>query len=221
MKNTIAPQMTTQRIFTVLFILIIVFSTSFGTERRASTSLPIFRGILSGMYLHTGYVGSRQFTFTHNGTEYKGRLQGTVWGIGGHSKALLGRHIRIGGEAYISNHRYENHSKASILWGGLVTDYVWTLGKRVNIITGNTIGGGSLEHVRIFRPIALDYDVDEPVAVRRYGFWCDVPYIACEYILSDRARLTFRTDYMLNISRRENDFFTGIRFYVGVTFRSY
>ena len=112
--------MTTQRIFTTLFILIIGLSTSFGTERRDSTSLPIFRGILSGMYLHTGYVGSRQFTFTHNGTEYKGRLQGAVYGIGGHAKALLGRHIRIGGEAYISNHRYENGSKASILWGKLI-----------------------------------------------------------------------------------------------------
>ena len=49
MKNTIAPKMTTQRIFTVLFVLIIGLSTSFGTERRDSTSLPIFRGILSGI----------------------------------------------------------------------------------------------------------------------------------------------------------------------------
>ncbi len=213
--------MTTQRIFTVLFILIIGFSTSFGTERRDSTSLPIFRGILSGMYLHTGYVGSRQFTFTHNGTEYKGRLQGSVYGIGGHAKALLGRHIRIGGEAYISNHRYENHSKASIMWGGLVADYAWALGRKFNIMLGNTIGGGHFVHTKIFAPVTSDYDADEVVAIRRYGFWCDVPYIACEYILSDRTRMTFRSDYMLNISRRENDFFTGIRFYIGLTFKSH
>ena len=213
--------MTTQRIFTVLFILIIGLSTSFGTERRDSTSLPIFRGILSGMYLHTGYVGSRPFTFTHNGTEYKGRLQGAVYGIGGHAKALFGKHIRIGGEAYISNHRYENHSKASIMWGGLVADYAWALSHKFNIMLGNTIGRGQFVHTKIFAPVTVDYNADEVVAIRRYGFWCDVPYIACEYILSDRARLTFRTDYMLNISRRENDFFTGIRFYVGVTFRSY
>lgn len=213
--------MITQRIFTVLFILIIGLSTSFGTERRDSTSLPIFRGILSGMYLHTGYVGSRQFTFTHNGTEYKGRLQGYVYGIGGHAKALLGRHIRIGGEAYISNHRYENHSKASIMWGGLVADYAWAIGSKFNIMLGNTIGGGHFVHTKIFAPVTSDYDADEVVAIRRYGFWCDVPYIACEYILSERARLTFRTDYMLNISRRENDFFTGIRFYVGFTFHSH
>ncbi len=213
--------MITQRIFTVLFILIIGLSTSFGTERRDSTSLPIFRGILSGMYLHTGYVGSRQFTFTHNGTEYKGRLQGYVYGIGGHAKALLGRHIRIGGEAYISNHRYENHSKASIMWGGLVADYAWAIGSKFNIMLGNTIGGGHFVHTKIFAPVTSDYDADEVVAIRRYGFWCDVPYIACEYILSDRARLTFRTDYMLNISRRENDFFTGIRFYIGLTFKSH
>ena len=213
--------MITQRIFTVLFILIIGLSTSFGTERRDSTSLPIFRGILSGMYLHTGYVGSRQFTFTHNGTEYKGRLQGSVYGIGGHAKALLGRHIRIGGEAYISNHRYENHSKASIMWGGLVADYAWAIGSKFNIMLGNTIGGGHFVHTKIFAPVTSDYDADEVVAIRRYGFWCDVPYIACEYILSERARLTFRTDYMLNISRRENDFFTGIRFYVGFTFHSH
>ena len=213
--------MTTQRIFTVLFILIIGFSTSFGTERRDSTSLPIFRGILSGMYLHTGYVGSRQFTFTHNGTEYKGRLQGSVYGIGGHAKALLGRHIRIGGEAYISNHRYENHSKASIMWGGLVADYAWAIGSKFNIMLGNTIGGGHFVHTKIFAPVTSDYDADEVVAIRRYGFWCDVPYIACEYILSDRTRMTFRSDYMLNISRRENDFFTGIRFYIGLTFKSH
>ena len=213
--------MITQRIFTVLFILIIGLSTSFGTERRDSTSLPIFRGILSGMYLHTGYVGSRQFTFTHNGTEYKGRLQGSVYGIGGHAKALLGKHIRIGGEAYISNHRYENHSKASIMWGGLVADYAWAIGSKFNIMLGNTIGGGHFVHTKIFAPVTSDYDADEVVAIRRYGFWCDVPYIACEYILSERARLTFRTDYMLNISRRENDFFTGIRFYVGFTFHSH
>ena len=213
--------MITQRIFTVLFILIIGFSTSFGTERRDSTSLPIFRGILSGMYLHTGYVGSRPFTFTHNGTEYKGRLQGAVYGIGGHAKALLGRHIRIGGEAYISNHRYENHSKASIMWGGLIADYAWALSRKFNIMLGNTIGRGHFVHTKIFAPVTSDYNADEVVAIRRYGFWCDVPNIACEYILSDRTRMTFRTDYMLNISRRENDFFTGIRFYIGLTFKSH
>ena len=213
--------MITQRIFTVLFILIIGLSTSFGTERRDSTSLPIFRGILSGMYLHTGYVGSRPFTFTHNGTEYKGRLQGSVYGIGGHAKALLGRHIRIGGEAYISNHRYENHSKASIMWGGLIADYAWALSRKFNIMLGNTIGRGHFVHTKIFAPVTSDYNADEVVAIRRYGFWCDVPNIACEYILSDRTRMTFRTDYMLNISRRENDFFTGIRFYIGLTFKSH
>ena len=213
--------MTTQRIFTVLFILIIGLSTSFGTERRDSTSLPIFRGILSGMYLHTGYVGSRPFTFTHNGIEYNGRLQGTVLGIGGHAKALFGKHIRIGGEAYISNHRYENHSKASIMWGGLVADYAWALSRKFNIMLGNTIGRGHFVHTKIFAPVTSDYNADEVVAIRRYGFWCDVPYIACEYILSDRARLTFRTDHMFNISRSENDFFTGIRFYVGFTFHSH
>ena len=213
--------MTTQRIFTVLFVLIIGLSTSFSTERRDSTSLPIFRGILSGMYLHTGYVGSRQFTFTHNGTEYKGRLQGAVYGIGGHAKALFGKHIRIGGEAYISNHRYENHSKASIMWGGLVADYAWALSRKFNIMLGNTIGRGHFVHTKIFAPVTSDYNADEVVAIRRYGFWCDVPYIACEYILSDRARLTFRTDHMFNISRSENDFFTGIRFYVGFTFHSH
>lgn len=213
--------MTTQRIFTVLFVLIIGLSTSFSTERLDSTSLPIFRGILSGMYLHTGYVGSRQFTFTHNGTEYKGRLQGAVYGIGGHAKALFGKHIRIGGEAYISNHRYENHSKASIMWGGLVADYAWALSRKFNIMLGNTIGRGQFVHTKIFAPVTVDYNADEVVAIRRYGFWCDVPYIACEYILSDRARLTFRTDHMFNISRSENDFFTGIRFYVGFTFHSH
>ena len=213
--------MTTQRIFTTLFILIIGLSTSFGTERRDSTSLPVFRGILSGMYLHTGYVGSRPFTFTHNGIEYNGRLQGAVWGIGGHSKALLGRHIRIGGEAYISNHRYENHSKASIMWGGLIADYTLALSRKFNIMLGSTIGGGHFVHTKIFAPVTVDYNADEVVAIRRYGFWCYVPNIACEYILSDRTRMTFRTDHMFNISPRENDFFTGIRFYIGLTFKSH
>lgn len=213
--------MTTQRIFTTLFILIIGLSTSFGTERRDSTYQPIFGGVLGGMYLHSGYVSSRPFTFTHNGTEYNCRLQGTVLGIGGHTKALLGKHIRIGGEAYMSNHRYENHSKASIMWGGLVADYAWALSRKFNIMLGNTIGRGHFVHTKIFAPVTVDYNADEVVAIRRYGFWCDVPYIACEYILSDRARLTFRTDHMFNISRSENDFFTGIRFYVGFTFHSH
>lgn len=200
-------------IFSLLLNAITLFSQS--SDNRFG-----YRGYLGGMFLHTGYVESQNFSFTdRNGRVYDQKLQGMPVGIGGHLKVVLSDFLRVGTEGYTTRLNYENQSYAATGWGGFLFDIYRQFGKFTPYI-GTTVGGGAFRHTRVFNPIENDFIADEIVAIRVYRFMCITPFMGIEYKLSKRIAAVVKVDYMVNLTNRQTDFTNGVRVYCGIAFKN-
>ncbi len=209
--------MTTKIILLLLFLAnsIIAFSQDIKKEKTFG-----YKGFIGGMFIHIGYVESKQFEFTDKlNNKYVEQLSGLTVGIGGYSKVYLSNHFRVGAEGYFSKHSYENQSYASITWWGILLDYYTQIG-RFKPFVGNTVSRGTYTHIKIFHPIENDYIADETVSVRKYHFLSTIPFVGVEYALTERIHLVFKTDYMFNLSNPQKDFISGPRFYIGFSFKN-
>ncbi|KGN83131.1 hypothetical protein HW49_00455 [Porphyromonadaceae bacterium COT-184 OH4590] len=207
--------MKTKRILLLVLMVDSIFAFSQKEEKTFG-----YKGFIGGMFIHAGYVESKQFEFTDKlNNKYVEHLNGLTAGIGGHVKVFLSDHFRVGTEGYLSKHSYENKSNISITWWGILLDYYTQIG-RFKPFVGNTIGRGECTHIKIFHPIENDYIADETVSVRKYYFMNTIPFVGVEYVITERIHLIFKTDYMFNISNPQNDFVTGPRFYIGFSFKN-
>lgn len=181
----------------------------------------VFRGCCGGMMIHSGYVQSKSFGYiTPEGIPTApGKISGAPFGIGGAAKVILGEHLRVGGEGYVSTLNYGEHkSYSSTGWGGLLADFFWSRG-RWSWFAGATIGGGGVKNVTLFEDIPLDLEIEKnTVSYRRYGFMGIAPYIGAEYALTKKIHLIFKADWLMNVSNPQPDFLSGPRFYIGFNF---
>lgn len=168
--------------------------------------------------LHSGYVQSGSFMVTpQSGAAQEISMSGAPFGIGGSMRFLFGRHMRVGAEGYVSNLTYgKNRSHAKTGWGGLLADCAWELG-RCRLFAGGTVGGGGQTNTIILSPSGNDYRTDE-IAYRKYTFAALSPFAGVEIRLTDKVDLVLKADWLLNISRRQDDFVSGPRLYVGIMF---
>ena len=67
-----------------------------------------YRGFSGGMMVHTGYLQSNSFDLQTIQGNYitTSKVEGMPFGIGGAARLHFGKHLRVGGEGYVSNLRY-------------------------------------------------------------------------------------------------------------------
>lgn len=180
-----------------------------------------FSGYGGGMMLHTGFVQSREFNlYAPNGTLRQSmRLRGMPFGIGGAIRVRFGRHLRVGGEGYVSTLRQrKTKGYNTIGWGGLLADCSWTKNKWTFFI-GGTIGGGSVKNLLFTEASNNDFLLEDGiVAYRKYSLLCIAPFLGFEYTLHDSIRLVVKTDYLCGLTPTPVDFTTGPRLYIGINF---
>jgi len=178
-----------------------------------------YRGFIGGMMIHSGYVSSKNATFSIAGTQESRtmRIKGVPAGIGGAIKLMFGKHLRIGGEGYVSNLTYGDYgSHANIGWGGILADGAWRLGKW-NLFAGGLFGGGSARNVTLLGPAGDDYVTDN-VSYRKYGFLAAAPFAGAEYAVGRRINIVMKIDYVFNLTNPQDDFVTGPRIFLGFMF---
>lgn len=202
---------------TALLTCIPLFAGDGNGTRKAFS----FSGYQGGMMVHSGYVrsGQCQFVSADGAQTYGMVMQGAPLGIGGALKLGFGEHLRVGAEGYVSNLYYGRYgSYSSTGWGGVLADCVWHKG-RWSWFAGGTIGGGGVKNVTLFDDMPLDFRLENGTAsYRHYGFMAIVPYAGVEFALTGRVHLTMKVDWMLNVTRRQADFVTGPRIYLGFMF---
>ena len=180
-----------------------------------------FSGYGGGMMLHTGFVQSREFNlYAPNGTLRQSmRLRGMPFGIGGAIRVRFGRHLRVGGEGYVSTLRQrKTKGYNTIGWGGLLADCSWTKNKWTFFI-GGTIGGGSVKNLLFTEASNNDFLLEDGiVAYRKYSLLCIAPFLGFEYTLHDSIRLVVKTAYLCGLTPTPVDFTTGPRLYIGINF---
>lgn len=195
-------------------ILLLIGALVMLTTAHASTPSLAYRGFSGGMMLHTGWVDRGSVTV--DGVSQ--RLSGLPMGIGGALRFRFGDHLRVGTEGYTSSVGYGDWgSSLSIGWGGVLVDWCWRVGPLAPYV-GVTVGGGSVEHLTLTREPALDSVAEEGLSYRKYGVGVVTPFVGADYPLSERMSLTFRADCVLPMGRKEFDFPSGVRCYVGFMF---
>ena len=179
-----------------------------------------YRGFSGGMMVHTGYLKSNSFDLQtiHGNYITTSKVEGMSFGIGGAARLHFGKHLRVGGEGYVSNLRYGvKGTTSSLSWGGVLADCVWDLGKLWPFV-GMTIGGGAVEHVILQNEPATDFAAESDAVYREYSFMALAPMVGVEYAMSEKIHLTLKMDYVINISNPQDDFTSGPRFFLGFMF---
>ena len=186
--------------FLVLAVLLAVAAGAPAQERK------LFDG---GMMLHTGYLSARMAPLGYV-------ADGVPTGIGGMMRFHLGRHLRVGGEGYVSTLKLMgNGSYVRMGWGGAVADLSVVWG-RWKPYVGIGIGGGNASSLLLFDGDDADWSL-EPVAVlHNEPFMYLNPYLGVEYSLTRAVHLTCKVDRLSPLS---GDYIpTGARLYLGFIF---
>lgn len=200
---------------TFILVSAIVPAVSAGAQEKGRFA---YRGFYGGMMLHSGYVRSGSFHVTGNsGTVQELKMSGMPSGIGGAVRFLFGEHLRIGSEGYVSkltSGKYDSRIETG--WGGLLADCVWQL-RKCRVFAGGTAGGGSQTGTIILSPSGNDYRADE-IVFRKYSFMALAPFAGVEISLTPKMDIVLKADWLLSLSRREDDFVSGPRLYLGFMF---
>ena len=179
-----------------------------------------YRGFSGGMMVHTGYLKSNSFDLQtiHGNYITTSKVEGMPFGIGGAARLHFGKHLRVGGEGYVSNLRYGvKGTTSSLSWGGVLADCVWDLGKLWPFV-GVLVGGGAVEHIMLPDEPLNDFIAEANAAYREYSFMAVAPMVGVEYAMSEKIHLTLKMDYVINISNPQDDFTSGPRFFLGFMF---
>ena len=204
---------------TLLFALVFSWTTQQVFAEKKGSKIG-YEGFSGGMMLHVGYGRGNAYDVENGlgGVIAHEQMRGLSYGIGGTAKIHLGKHLRIGGEGYVSNLGYKkNDSFSSVGWGGLLVDCVWQLGKLAPFI-GVTIGGGSVKNVTMQGEHGNDFVAEESVLFRKYPFMAIRPCVGLEYAISPKMRLLFSVDYLLNATSWAKDYVHGPKFFFGFIF---
>jgi hypothetical protein len=177
-----------------------------------------YKGYAGGMFVHLGYVGSKQFSvFDLQGNEIEQQIKGITYGLGGKMSIFLHRFFRMGGEGYFSTCNYGSYkNNCKIGWGGITFDFLYTVKKWAPFI-GITAGGGNAKHL-IFIEKSQNNSCAEPV-VHFSNMLCIInPAAGIEFLISNRLSILLKIDYMLNVYKKHNVYPQGLRLYFGLHF---
>jgi hypothetical protein len=75
-----------------------------------------------------------------------------------------------------------------------------------------------VEHIVLQAEPAIDFVAESNATYREYSFMALAPMVGIEYALSEKIHLTFKMDYVINLSNPQDDFPSGPRFFLGFMF---
>lgn len=205
------------RLLVVLTILTLAAPNAVPAQQKNKGKFA-YSGFSGGMMVHTGYLFGGDITLTDGLGNYRQKLSGAPTGIGGAARVHLGKHLRVGGEGYVTTLKYGKHdSYATIGWGGVLADCIWRFGRWAPYV-GTSFGGGSMKNLTLTSPTPLDDRMEERSSFRKFGFLTLVPFAGVEFTMTDKIRLSMKADWMCNLTNRQPDFVTGPRIYIGFAF---
>ncbi len=211
--------MKTYRHILLFIICLLVVSTPILAQEEAPQKQKIFNGYSGGMMFHLGYLFGKDKAIPHN-------PQGLTYGIGGALRVNLWKHLRVGGEGYVStmpssatdqHHILKSGSYIRNGWGGLLVDAHWRYKKFWPYI-GGTIGGGSKRTLFVCDGNFNDWQPEHKSTVNKQSYFILSPFVGFDYLLTQRIHLTFKVDYVLAFHKNNLVTPTGPRLYFGILF---
>lgn len=189
-------------------------------------STAVYQGFSGGMMLHAGYLFGQDKNAPVDGLGRSCSPQGATFGIGGALRVNLWKHLRVGGEGFVStmssvvsdcHSRLEKGSYVRTGWGGILADACWRM-EKVWPYVGGSIGGGAMRSLYLLEGSQADWIEEEHALFHKQGFGYVDPYVGLDWCMTNKVHMTFRADWMLAFRRGSLVLPTGPRVYIGFMF---
>lgn len=192
-------------VFVAALLFLVISVNTMSAQKKK-----ILTGFDGGMMVHSGYLKGTM------GPE-KIPAEGLPFGLGGVLRVHLGKHIRIGGEGYVSTlNQRGNGSYVRYGWGGLLADAYTVIG-RFQPFAGITLGGGAGTTLMMEQTPASAWEHRDGTVFNKQGFMALDPFVGCDFILGGPMHLTLKVDW-LNCLGKDVTLPGGPRVYLGILF---
>ncbi len=203
----------------IVLFFCLVFFISIQLKAEVGTCFK-YNGYLGGMMIHSGYLASDEFDIFDSNNQIVGRkkIEACPVGIGGVFKVFIAENFRIGFDGGITMLKLDDYgSSSSIGFGGIL------VGANLNIknflpFFETAFHFGTLKNIILLESSKDDFIVEKNVLIKNTHYHSLVPSIGLEYGVSKKIRLLLKSDYIIPLSKKDADFVTGVRIYLGVLF---
>ena len=186
----------------------------------------VYQGFSGGMMGHAGYLfgENADAPTTDNGLICS--PQGGTFGLGGALRVHLWKHLRVGGEGFVSTmnsgttnmkHVLQKGSYIRTGWGGVLMDACWRK-EKVWPYIGGSVGGGAMRSLYVLDGNQDDWIAENKAYLHKQSFFYVNPYVGMDWCMTQKVHMTFRVDWMVALHAGEVVLPTGPRLLVGFMF---
>ena len=204
----------------LLFCLLLTKSVLAGESQSK-----VYQGFSGGMMGHASYLFGVNPAAPMTPEGVLCSPQGGSFGLGGALRVHLWKHLRVGGEGFVSTmnggatnmkHILQEGSYIRTGWGGLIVDACWRK-EKVWPYIGGSIGGGAMRSLYVLEGNQDDWVVEE-AWLHKTSFFYVNPYVGVDWCMTQKVHMTFRADWLLALNKGNLVMPTGPRLLIGFMF---
>lgn len=186
----------------------------------------VYQGFSGGMMGHAGYLFGENADAPKTDNGLICSPQGGTFGLGGALRVHLWKHLRIGGEGFVSTmnsgttnmkHVLQKGSYIRTGWGGVLMDACWRK-EKVWPYIGGSVGGGAMRSLYVLDGNQDDWIAENKAYLHKQSFFYVNPYVGMDWCMTQKVHMTFRVDWMVALHAGEVVLPTGPRLLVGFMF---
>lgn len=186
----------------------------------------VYQGFSGGMMGHAGYLFGENADAPKADNGLICSPQGGTFGLGGALRVHLWKHLRVGGEGFVSTmnsgttnmkHVLQEGSYIRTGWGGVLMDACWRK-EKVWPYIGGSVGGGAMRSLYVLDGSQDDWIAENKAYLHKQSFFYVNPYVGMDWCMTQKVHMTFRVDWMVALHAGEVVLPTGPRLLVGFMF---
>lgn len=186
----------------------------------------VYQGFSGGMMGHAGYLFGENADAPKADNGLICSPQGGTFGLGGALRVHLWKHLRVGGEGFVSTmnsgttnmkHVLQEGSYIRTGWGGVLMDACWRK-EKVWPYIGGSAGGGAMRSLYVLDGSQDDWIAENKAYLHKQSFFYVNPYVGMDWCMTQKVHMTFRVDWMVALHAGEVVLPTGPRLLVGFMF---
>lgn len=186
----------------------------------------VYQGFSGGMMGHAGYLFGENADAPKADNGLICSPQGGTFGLGGALRVHLWKHLRVGGEGFVSTmnsgttnmkHVLQKGSYIRTGWGGVLMDACWRK-EKVWPYIGGSVGGGAMRSLYVLDGSQDDWIAENKAYLHKQSFFYVNPYVGMDWCMTQKVHMTFRVDWMVALHAGEVVLPTGPRLLVGFMF---
>lgn len=208
--------------YVILLLCLLLTNSVFAGESQSK----VYQGFSGGMMVHASYLFGVNPEVPKTPEGVLCSPQGGSFGLGGALRVHLWKHLRVGGEGFVSTMNSGATNLKQILqegsyirtgWGGLIIDACWRK-EKVWPYIGGSIGGGAMRSLYVLEGSQDDWVAEEVAWLHKTSFFYVNPYVGVDWCMTQKVHMTFRADWLLALNKGDLVMPTGPRLLIGFMF---